>query len=75
MTKLLEQAIEHARELPAEQQDMLALVMLSMRDGDPVIPELDEHSRKAIRTGLAQARRGEGVSDEEIEALWARYGA
>ena len=75
MTKLLKQAISKARELPSDQQDMLAAIMLSVTDGDAVIPEIDDDTRAAIREGLAQARRGEFVSDEEIEALWQRYGA
>jgi hypothetical protein len=75
MTKLLEQAIAKARDLPSDQQDVLAAVMLSVTADDGVIPELDEQSRFAIREGLAEARRGEFVPDEEIEALWKRYGA
>jgi hypothetical protein len=75
MTKLLEQAISKARELPSDEQDLLAAIMLSVTDGDALIPDIDEETRTAIREGLAQARRGEFVSDDEIEALWKRYGA
>jgi predicted transcriptional regulator len=75
MTKLLDQAISKARDLPADQQDVLAMIMLSVAEDDTPIPELDEESRTAIREGLAQARRGEFVPDDEIEALWKRYGA
>jgi hypothetical protein len=75
MTKLLDQAISKARDLPADQQDVLATVILSLAEGDALIPELDEESRTAIREGIAQARRGECISDEDIDALWKRYGA
>jgi hypothetical protein len=75
MTKLLEQAITRARELPSDQQDVLAAIMLSVTDGDVPLPEMDDATRAAVREGLAQARRGEFVSDEEIDALWQRYGA
>jgi predicted transcriptional regulator len=75
MTKLLEQAISKVRALPADKQDVLATIMMSVAEGDASIPELDEQSRLAIREGLAQARRGEFVPDDEIEALWKRYGA
>jgi predicted transcriptional regulator len=75
MTKLLDQAISRARDLPSDQQDALALIMLSVAEGDAFIPELDEQSRMAIREGLAQARRGEFVPEEEVEALWKRHGA
>jgi predicted transcriptional regulator len=73
MTKLLEKAIEKARELPAADQDAVAVAMLSMAEETPVVA-LDDETRAAIREGLDQARRGEFVSDEEIEALWKRHG-
>ena len=75
MTKLLDQAISKARDLSSDEQDALATIMLSVAEGDAFIPELDEESRVAIREGVAQARRGEFVPDDEIEALWKRYGA
>jgi len=74
MTKLLEKAIERARELPDEDQDALALAMLTMVE-DPVVHEpLDDETRAAIRKGLEEAERGEFASEEEVAALWRRYG-
>jgi hypothetical protein len=62
MTKLLEQAIARARELPPEEQDVIAAVLLSMAEaGTSRIAELDDETRAAIREGLDQARRGEFV--------------
>ena len=72
MTKLLDQAIARARTLPDDDQDAVALAILSM--ADTVIEPLDDETRAAIREGLEQARRGEFVPDEEIEALWTRHG-
>ena len=74
MSKLLEQAIAKARTLPEEEQDALGAVLLSMTEDDASIVALDDETRAAIREGLEQARRGEFVPDEEIEALWKRYG-
>jgi hypothetical protein len=74
MTKLLEQAIAKARELPDEDQDVLGAVLLSMADERATrVAPLDDETRAAIREGLEQARRGEFVPDEEIEALWERH--
>jgi predicted transcriptional regulator len=73
MTKLLEKAIAKARELPAEDQDAVAVAMLSMAEETPVVG-LDAETRAAIREGLEQARRGEFVPEAEIEALWKRHG-
>ena len=47
--------------------------MLAMVDASPIV-ELDEETREAIREGLEQVRRGQFVSDIEIEALWKRHG-
>ena len=73
MTKLLDKAIARARELPAEDQDAVAVAMLAMADGSPIV-ELDDEARAAIREGLEQARRDEFVTDAEIDALWKRHG-
>jgi len=74
MTKLLEQAIAKARELSEEEQDALALTMLALTAGNASLVPLDDAARAAIQEGLEQARRGEFVPDEEIEALWKRHG-
>jgi hypothetical protein len=74
MTKILEQAIAKARTLPDEDQDALGVVLLSLAEEWPIgADDLDEETRAAIREGLEQAKRGEFVPDEEIQALWKRY--
>jgi hypothetical protein len=75
MTKILEQAIAKVRRLTDEDQDALGAVLLSLADELPRrADDLDQETRTAIREGLAQARRGEFVPDDEIQALWKRYG-
>jgi predicted transcriptional regulator len=74
MTKLLEQAIAKLRELPEQEQDALAVALLSVTGGHAPDIALDDETRTAIHEGLAQAERGEFVPDEEIEALWKRHG-
>jgi predicted transcriptional regulator len=73
LTKLLELAIARVRELPAEDQDVVAVAMLAMSEETPIVA-VDAETRAAIREGLEQARRGQFVPDEEIEALWKRHG-
>jgi len=73
MTKLLESAIAKVRSLPDEDQDALALAMLTMAE-DPAPEPLDDETRAAIRHGLEEARRGQFASADEIAALWRRYG-
>jgi hypothetical protein len=74
MTKLLEQAIAKARELPDAEQDALALTIMALTEGDGSVLPIDDETRAAILEGLEQARRGAFVPDEEIEALWKRHG-
>ena len=74
MTKLLEKAIAKISELSDEDQDALAVHLLALVDTGLGVVELDEETRAAIREGLEQARRGEFVPDEEIDALWKHHG-
>jgi hypothetical protein len=75
MTKILEQAIAKARTLPDEDQDALGAVVLSLAEDWPKgLDDIDDETRAAIREGLAQAKRGEFVPEEDIQALWKRYG-
>ena len=74
MTKLLEKALEKVRTLSDEEQDALAAFLLSLADSDASIVPLDERTRAAMREGLAQAERGEFVSDEELAAANKHHG-
>jgi hypothetical protein len=75
MTKLLERAIAKARELPEDDQDALAALLLSIADdADASLVPLDEATRRAIGEGLAQAERGEFVSDDVVAEADKRHG-
>lgn len=74
MTKLLEQAINKVRELPDEDQEAVAMVMLTMAGADAPTIKLDDETRAAIREGVAQAERGEFVPDEVIAEADKRHG-
>jgi predicted transcriptional regulator len=74
MTKLLEQAIAKVRELPEDEQDTLAAIMLSMANSDASRFPLDQETEAAIREGLAQAERGEFVPDEVVVESNKRHG-
>jgi predicted transcriptional regulator len=74
MTKLLDQAIAKMRQLPEEEQDSLARVLLSMADMDASAFPLDAAAETAIREGLAQAERGEFVQDDVLAEADKRHG-
>ena len=74
MTKLLDQAIAKVRELPEEEQDSLACVLLSMAELDASAFPLDAATEAAIHEGLAQAERGEFVADDVVAEANKRHG-
>jgi predicted transcriptional regulator len=66
--------LESVRTWPQEDQEELlefARIIEARRTGTCV---MTEHERLAVREGLAQADRGEFVSDEDMEAFWKRSG-
>ena len=74
MTKWLEVAIEEVRELPAKDQDHVALALLTLAGEDTPLLPLDDETRTAIREGTAQARRGEFVPDHVVAESDRRHG-
>ena len=73
-TKLLEKAIVTVRELPEEEQEAVAAVMLKMAGVEAPVVRLDDETRAAIREGLGQAERGDFVSDEVVAESNKRHG-
>jgi hypothetical protein len=75
MTKLLAKALDAVRQLSAEEQDEIARTILALvgsDDGETVPLTVDE--RAAIARSKAESARGEFASDEEVRAVWAKYG-
>jgi hypothetical protein len=75
MTDLLEQAIASLRELPESVQDEAAELLLVFAAKHLPPEALDRETRAAIEEGIAQANRGEFVSDEEMAAFFSRHRA
>jgi predicted transcriptional regulator len=67
MTKLLEKAIAKVQKFADEDQDTFAIALLSLAGEETPIVQLDDETRAAVREGLAQAERGEFVSDVVVE--------
>ena len=74
MTRLLEIAIEAARQLePAEQDELARAIIEMVNGGDEGVYVLSDEERAAVEIGIAQADRGEFATDEEVAALFAKY--
>jgi hypothetical protein len=75
MTKeQIDAALESVRSWPHEDQEELlefARIIEARRTGTYV---MTDQERSAVREGLAQADRGEFVSDDEMDAFWKRSG-
>lgn len=73
MTKLLEQAFEAVRRLPAQSQDEIARAILDLATGDAEPELVDPAHLAAVLEGLAQAKRREFATDVEVEAAFRRF--
>ena len=74
MTKLLQQAVEKLLQLPKERQDELAKMLIDVAAQDLSPYQLTREERKEIETSLEEVKRGEIASDEEVAAMWQRFG-
>jgi predicted transcriptional regulator len=74
MMKILEDAIEKIKRLPQDRQAYAAEVLEQIAAAGSDTFVVPEDHRAAVLEGLAQAERGEFVSDEEMAALWKKCG-
>jgi predicted transcriptional regulator len=63
--------LDSVRSWPEEDQEELAREIEARRKGVYV---MSDEERAAVREGLDQARRGEFVSDKEMDAFWKKMG-
>ncbi|MBV8889089.1 MAG: hypothetical protein JO305_05405 [Alphaproteobacteria bacterium] len=74
MTKLLEQAVEAARNLPPAAQEDIARIVLQLvgTDEPPVTLTPDEEA--AVSASKAAAARGEFATAKQVRAVWTKHG-
>lgn len=76
MTKLLELAFEEAKQLSPDEQDELARTIMEIVHGaEERVHVLSDEDRAAIEEGLAQADRGEFVTEDELNGILNKYRA
>lgn len=75
MTDLMEKAIEALRRVPDRRQDDLALVVMELAAGSAQVYRLSPEEEADLAQSEAEAARGEFATDEEVRAVWAKYGA
>lgn len=75
MTKLFDDALKAASNLPPDDQDMIARVVLRLAGSDDETPvALSQEEHAAITGSKAAAGRGEFATDEQVHAAWAKHG-
>jgi hypothetical protein len=64
---------DDVRRLPPDDQDQIALAMLTLsgQDGEP--EEIDPAHLPAVLEGLAQAKRRQFATDAEVDAAFRRF--
>jgi hypothetical protein len=71
---LLEQAVQTVSVPPDDVQDQFASILLQLAGVEqPPIPLTGEEEAD-LDGSLAEAERGEFATDEEVRAIWAKYG-
>jgi predicted transcriptional regulator len=72
MTKLFLKGIEAVQGLSAEQQDLAGELLLSLA-AEPAL-ELSPQQLEELDLSIAEADRGEFASDDEVAAMWKKFG-
>lgn len=77
MTKLLEQAVEQARELPAKDQDAAADALFALIANEDRRSRLSADQGEEVQRIRDHLRSGETrlATEEETQALWKKCGA
>jgi hypothetical protein len=73
MTRLLKKAMAAVSALPDDQQDEAALILLQFAGIEPSF-ELTADDEAELNASLAEEERGEFATDDEVRAMWAKYG-
>ncbi|NPV23147.1 hypothetical protein HL668_19900 [Bradyrhizobium sp. 81013] len=74
MATLLDKAFDVARQLPAEQQDERARVLLRLTGHDEAYVELTPADLASLEGSLREADQRQFATDDEIKAIWAKHG-
>jgi hypothetical protein len=73
MTKLLDKVLEAVSHLSPDEQDKIAREIMRLMQNDEEPEEIDPAHLPAVLEGLAQARRREFLTDEQVEELFRSF--
>ena len=73
MTEFLEKALEAVRRVTPGSLDVIARAMLTLADDEGEPEAIDPAHLPTVLEGLAQAKRRQFATDEEVEAAFRRF--
>ena len=71
--KDIDAVIDRVRSWPLERQEDAAYMLLQMEANGTAVYHLSEEERTDIEEALEEVARGEAASDQEVEAVFAKY--
>ncbi|HEY7459777.1 MAG TPA: hypothetical protein VH765_13610 [Xanthobacteraceae bacterium] len=74
MTKLLKEAIDKVQKLPELEQDRVAELLLGFAESDQARYHLTDDQLAEVEAARREAREGKFASDEQMAALWRKFG-
>ncbi|GJE53931.1 MULTISPECIES: hypothetical protein [Methylobacterium] len=74
MTDLLEKAMTTARSLSPEMQDEIARMVLAFMGDDTSVYQFTSEEEAEQDEADAAEARSDYATDEEVRAIWAKYG-
>lgn len=74
MTDLLDKAVATARGLHPEMQDEMARVLLALAGDEQPAHQLTPEEEVEQDEADAAEARGDYATEEEVRAIWAKYG-
>jgi len=66
--------LENVRSWPEQDQEELAELAREIEARRSGVYVMSDEERAAVQAGLDQARRGEFVPDDQMDAFWKKYG-
>ena len=73
MTKLLQRGIKAVESLSPERQDLAGEILLEIAGKSPPPYQLTPEQIGDLKESIAEADRGEFVSEAEIEEMWRSF--
>jgi len=69
----IESVLERVRNWPEQRQEEAARMLEAMEHSGTGVYRLSPEERASVLEGLAEAERGEFVSDKDMEDFWNRH--